>query len=232
MRAHRLTIKSALSISIVTLISSFVLVLYSAKFLENWFAYFLALIVGLFTSSLIILITSIVNLNVRKKEIACDYILLLMQFRTEVEQLNLFYAKHKVKPGVASISTDEASQLEHLYKGLVDILTPLLSLERMSWLSQKNYDRHIKRLPRNKLAYIEPTFKKLCAEASAICTTIYSLLRRLPLYEDEKQHAECLNIISEKINSFEQLTRPKGELDLCINNLESIILKLLEIPET
>lgn len=230
MNAHRLTIKIASVICSITLVASFFITLYSTSFLDNWFTCILSLVVGLFTSSLIILVGSVVGLTVRKREVASSYMLPMSQLNTEIDLLRLFFTKHHIALDATYSYHEEFSKLEVIFSLLAEKYTTLLLIERMSWVSQKYYDHHISVLSKQGLPYIECTFKKLSAQAASSCTIILALLKRYPLYSDSNQFAELFAVLRDQLAKLNDLISPEGEYDECIKKFKNIRLKILKIP--
>ena len=230
MNTHRQTIVGATTVCLISLVISLALTIYSSRLLANWFTYILSVVVGVFSSSLIILISSVISLKVRKREVASSYMLPMSQLNTELELLSLFFNSNRITLESALSNTQEYSRLEDIFSQLVEKYTTILLIERMSWVSQKQYDRHINTLSKQRLPYIECTFKKFSGQAASCCTIILIMLKRHPFYNDNTQLAELNLVFHQQIAILNELVRPNGDYDKCIKEFYKIRANILKIP--
>lgn len=232
MNTHRPTIVVTTIVCVVSIVTSLLLTINSVRFLTNWFTYILSVVVGVFTSALIILISSIINLNVRKREVASSYMLPMSQLNIEIDLLRLFFVKYHITLDSTLSYHEEFSKLEVVFSQLAEKYTTLLLIERMSWVSQKHYDQFASILSKNRLPYIENTFKKLSAQAASCTTVVLALLKRYAFHDDNGKTTDLFSVFRDQMTVLNELIRPDGEYAECMTKFEKIRCRILNLPNS
>lgn len=231
MRALRQTIIISLSICVISLLTTLVVTVNSIYFLANWYNCLLCIFGGIFASSIVVLLSSLTNQKSRKREIASSYSVPLMQIDNEIRYLSIFSQSRQVSQNSATFSTDDFPKLIESYALLAEKLLFLLKIERMSCISQSQFDRISKILDKHSMAFLESSFKKTCAQACACCSIIAHELRVYPFYTEASQAAEARSVITTHFNCFNELTRAEGQYTLNRNAFSKLISNIIKVPD-
>lgn len=220
MKPLRLTILVSLILCIISLFVSFAIASMYSVFIEEWFSYLVSLTVGIFSSSLLICVCSLINLKDKRREVAYSYYPHFYQIKQNLEYLSLYLDQHQITSGIVSINAKSDQIMIETLSLFARELSEVLNIERITSMSGNRYERRKNHIKKNRLAYVEHNYKTQCAKAFLCCTRVLNELKRLPLYREGETMKEATQIITENWDSFVTLMEVTGEYNASCEKFE------------
>lgn len=231
MRALRHTIIVSLLICVISLLIAVLITVNSNNILTNLDNCLLCIFSGILASSIVVLLSSLTSLASRKREIASSYTVPLMQVDNELRFLQIYTQRHLAPNNSIVFGEDDFPQLLECYSILAERFLALVQIERISWIPQKQFDRFQKVLDKHGMAFLESSFKKTCAQASACCTIVAHELRVHPFYTEADIAAQSIEVINLHSNCLNELTRIDGLFLLYRTDFRKLLDKITRIQK-